>query len=96
MSAVASSPPWRHVLVTVAAAGAVGLVLRAAPSDAPMVPSAEAQASVSGLGAAAEDKAIRPCHINSPDEALVDLRRRLAATRGPDQRSEPHAGRFAS
>src|SRR5918994_351633 len=47
MSAVASSPTWRHVLVTVAAAGAFSLVLLAAPSDAPMVPSAEAQASVS-------------------------------------------------
>ena len=49
-----------------------------------------------GLGAAAEDKAIRPFPINSPDEALVDLRRRIAATRWPDKRSEPHLGRFAS
>ena len=76
--------------------GAFSLVLLAAPSDAQMVPSADAQASVSGLGAAAEDKAIRPFHINIPEEALVDLRRRLAATRWPDKRSEPHAGRFAS
>ena len=52
MSAVASSPTWRHVLVTVAAAGAFSLVLLAAPSDAQMVPSADAQASVSGLVAA--------------------------------------------
>jgi hypothetical protein len=94
MSAVSSSPTWRHVLVT--AAGAFSLVLLAAPNDAQMVPSPDAQASVSGLGAAAEDKAIRPFHINSPDEALVDLRRRIAATRWPDKRSEPHAGRFAS
>ena len=96
MSAVSSSPTWRHVLVTVAAAGAFSLVLLAAPSDAQMVPSAEAQASVSGLGAAAEDTAVRPFHIDVPDEALVDLRRRIAATRWPDKRSEPHAGRFAS
>ena len=96
MSAVASSPTWRHMLVTVAAAGAFSLVLLAAPSDAQMVPPADAQAFVSGLGAAAEDQAIRPFPINSPDEALVDLRRRLAATRWPDTRSEPHAGRFAS
>jgi hypothetical protein len=96
MSAVSSSPTWRHVLVTVAAAGAFSLLLLAASSDAQMVPSADAQASVSGLGAAAEDKAIRPFHINIPDEALVDLRRRLAATRWPDKRSEPHSGRFAS
>ena len=85
MSAVSSSPTWRTVLVTVAAAGACSLVLLAAPNDAQMVPSAEAQASVSGLGAAAEDTAIRPFQINIPDEALVDLRRRLAATRWPDR-----------
>jgi hypothetical protein len=48
-----------------------------------------------GLGAAAEDTAVRPFHIDVPDEALVDLRRRIAATRWPDKRSEPHAGRFA-
>jgi hypothetical protein len=96
MSAGSSSPTRRNVLVTFAAAAAFGLVLLAAPSDAQMVPSADAQASVSGLGAAAEDKAIRPFHINSPDEALVDLRRRIAATRWPDKRSEPHSGRFAS
>ena len=96
MSAVSSSPTWRTVLVTVAAAGAFGLVLLAAPNDVQMVPSADAQASVSGLGAAAEDQAIRPFHSNIPDEALVDLRRRLAATRWPAKRSEPHAGRFAS
>jgi hypothetical protein len=29
--------------------------------------------------------AIRPFHINVPEEALVDLRRRVAATRWPDQ-----------
>jgi pimeloyl-ACP methyl ester carboxylesterase len=65
MSAVASSPTWRHVLVTVAAAGA--------------------QASVSGLGAAVENTAVRPFHIDVPEEALVDLRRRIAATRWPER-----------
>jgi pimeloyl-ACP methyl ester carboxylesterase len=85
MSAVSSSSTWRTVLVTIAAAGAFSLVLLAAPGDAQMVPSADAQASVSSLGAAAEDKAIRSFHSNIPDEALVDLRRRLAATRWPDR-----------
>ena len=85
MSAVSSSLTWRTMLVTIAAAGAFSLVLFAAPNDAQMVPSADAQASVSGPGAAAEDKAIRPFHSNIPDEALVDLRRRLAATRWPDR-----------
>jgi pimeloyl-ACP methyl ester carboxylesterase len=37
-------------------------------------------------GAAAQDpNAIRPFHINFPDEALVDLRRRIAATSWPDK-----------
>jgi pimeloyl-ACP methyl ester carboxylesterase len=35
--------------------------------------------------AAATDDAIRPFHINVPEEALADLRRRLAATRWPDK-----------
>jgi hypothetical protein len=64
MSAVSSSPTWRTVLVTVAAAGACG------------------------LGAAAEDTAVRPFHIDVPEEALVDLRRRIAATRWPDRENE--------
>jgi pimeloyl-ACP methyl ester carboxylesterase len=85
MSAVSSSPTWRNVLVTLAAAGAFGLVLLAAPSDAQTVPSAGAQASVSGPGAAVEDTAVRPFHIDVPEEALIDLRRRIAATRWPER-----------
>jgi pimeloyl-ACP methyl ester carboxylesterase len=38
-----------------------------------------------GRLAAADDGTIRPFKINVPDEALVDLRRRLAATRWPDK-----------
>src|ERR1700722_1855398 len=37
------------------------------------------------LAAPAADDAIRPFHINVPEEALVDLRRRIAATRWPDR-----------
>ena len=32
-----------------------------------------------------EDNSIRPFRVDTPDEALVDLRRRLAATRWPEQ-----------
>ena len=39
----------------------------------------------SQLAAAPADDAIRPFRINVPEEALIDLRRRLAATRWPDQ-----------
>src|SRR3984893_7094569 len=35
--------------------------------------------------------AIRPFSINVPEEALVDLRRRIAATRWPDQEQVPDA-----
>jgi pimeloyl-ACP methyl ester carboxylesterase len=35
--------------------------------------------------AATDENAIRPFRINVPEEALVDLRRRLAATRWPDE-----------
>ena len=34
---------------------------------------------------AATSDAIRPFHINVPGSALVDLRRRLAATRWPEK-----------
>src|SRR5262245_27980267 len=37
--------------------------------------------------AAAENDAIRPFRANVPEEALVDLRRRIAATRWPDRES---------
>jgi pimeloyl-ACP methyl ester carboxylesterase len=38
-----------------------------------------------GFTSAAEDTAVRPFKINVPDEAIVDLRRRIAATRWPDK-----------
>jgi Epoxide hydrolase N terminus len=37
------------------------------------------------VSAASQDNAIRPFRINVPEESLVDLRRRLAATRWPDR-----------
>ena len=39
----------------------------------------------SGPAAAATDSAIRPFHVNMPEQAITDLRRRLAATRWPDR-----------
>ena len=32
-----------------------------------------------------EDSAIRPFHIDIPEEELIDLRRRIAATRWPER-----------
>jgi pimeloyl-ACP methyl ester carboxylesterase len=39
-----------------------------------------------------EDNAIRPFHINIPEEELVDLRRRIAATRWPDRETDQSQG----
>src|SRR4051812_26347634 len=70
MGADSSSHTRRNVLAAMAASGALGL---------------------SGLGgartaaAASEEETVRPFRVNVPDEALVDLRRRIAATRWPDQ-----------
>ncbi|HET9001914.1 MAG TPA: epoxide hydrolase [bacterium] len=88
MSALSSSPARRSFLATLTAACALGLVLL--PRYAQTVPSADDQASVIGLlpttvRAAAADNSIRPFHINVPEAALVDLRRRIAATRWPDR-----------
>jgi len=82
MSAGSFAPTRRSVLATSVAAGAFGLVLLAAPSYAQTAPAADAEASVI---ATAEDNAIRPFHNNIPEEALVDLRRRIAATRWPER-----------
>ena len=65
-------------------------------SEAPLSPNrrsvlaaSAAAAAVSLLpaqsAAAAEDPAIRPFTVSFPDEALADLRRRVAATRWPEQ-----------
>jgi pimeloyl-ACP methyl ester carboxylesterase len=72
MSSQLLSPTRRDVLVTAAAAGAVGSVMRAVPSFA--------QTVVTG-----GDKTIRPFQISFSEDALVDLRQRIAATRWPEK-----------
>src|SRR5262245_36812432 len=59
----------RTVLAATAAAGAYGLAASAASA-----------APVPGGGSA-----IRPFSFHAPDEALADLRRRIQATKWPDQ-----------
>ena len=78
MSAVSLAPTRRSFLATSAAAGAFGLlfvVLFAAMVS--LAPPATVLA--------AEDTAIRPFRINIPEEALVDLRRRINATKWPER-----------
>ena len=77
----ASRRARRIVLITSAAAGAFGLVLLAAPCDAQTVTPKATTVTESETTTAA----IRPFRVNVPEEALVDLRRRIAATRWPEK-----------
>ena len=70
MSNKLSTPTRRRVLAASAAAGIVGL-LPAHPAGA--------------AGESSEGSAIRPFSVHIPDADLVDLRRRIAATRWPDR-----------
>jgi epoxide hydrolase-like protein len=45
----------------------------------------QSQAPQRSSGQAADQDAIRPFHVSIPEEALVDLRRRIAATRWPEK-----------
>ncbi len=70
-----SEPNRRTVVAATAAAGAFGLA-------ASVIPGAAATARPA---AAEGDDTIRPFRIEVPEDALLDLRRRLAATRWPDR-----------
>jgi hypothetical protein len=101
MSAVSSAPTRRSFLTTSAAAGAFGLLFvvlfAAMVSLAPPATVLAQQLTRTGAqsqGASgekendmntAEANAIRPFRISVPEEALVDLRRRIGATRWPDK-----------
>jgi pimeloyl-ACP methyl ester carboxylesterase len=80
MLAVPSVPIRRRVGAITAAAGAFSLALLGAFSYAPIVSAAAPTPS-----ATADDTSIRPFHVNVPEAALVDLRKRIAATRWPDR-----------
>ena len=69
----------RHRLVTFALVGAIGIVLSTAAAPA------ETRYLLRQPAANADDTSIRPFHIHMSDEALADLRRRIAATKWPKQ-----------
>jgi pimeloyl-ACP methyl ester carboxylesterase len=80
----------RSFLAASAVCGTFLLLLLAAASYAQTVRTADGQAFVTSplpakQTAAPEDDSIRPFHINIPEEQIVDLRQRLAATRCPDK-----------
>ena len=47
--------------------------------------------AASDTPAAAEDRTIRPFKVNVPEEALADLRRRIAVTKWPSRETVPDA-----
>lgn len=70
----------RHALLTTTASvAAVGLALQSGAA------SAQAVAAPASVTAAVQDTTIRTFRVNVPDAALVDLHRRIAATRWPDR-----------
>ncbi|UEM02566.1 epoxide hydrolase [Skermanella rosea] len=71
------------LLTTTVSVAAFGLALQTGAGFAQTV---AAPASVS---VAAQDATIRPFRVNVPEAALVDLRRRIAATRWPDRETVP-------
>ena len=90
-SAGDKNPSRRSFLRTLAAAGAVGRFLFAAPSCAETGPAASAEARLHPAMAAADGESIRPFRVNYPEQALVDLRRRVSATNWPEQELVPDA-----
>src|SRR5262245_41109108 len=76
---------FTHPLPTSMASAILGLSLLAT-SCAQTTPATRAQdASAARLAASAGDAAIRPFRFSAPEEALVDLKQRLAATRFPEK-----------
>ena len=87
-NAASLAPKRPSFLATLAGVGVLGLAVLASPSFAQIVPTADVRASVKSPFSArphtsTEDTSIRPFHIHVPEEQLVDLRKRIAATRWP-------------
>src|ERR1700722_19312827 len=77
MDQVSSLPTRRNMLATSAAGGVIGAAMFASQGFA--------KAFLDSAGGGGGGSAIRPFHIAVPDAALVDLRRRVAATRWPER-----------
>jgi pimeloyl-ACP methyl ester carboxylesterase len=77
MNALSPSSAMRNILAAIAVIGALGLVL--------FVSASHAQTIQTNLRAPSEDKSIRAFRVKIPEKQLLDLRRRLAMTRWPDQ-----------
>ena len=88
----ASHCDWFRFVVSRIVGAAFGLALLTPTSYAQIVATANAETSATsargGKGSlATKDDSIRPFHVSVPEEALVDLRRRLEGTRWPERES---------
>ena len=79
----------RSFLRTLTAAGTFWRFLLAAPGAAEIIPSDGMRSSSDSLNlaktASDSDESIRPFQINFPEKAIVDLRRRIGATKWPER-----------
>jgi pimeloyl-ACP methyl ester carboxylesterase len=79
----------RSFLRTLTAAGTAWRFLIAAPGAAEIIPGFGVHPSLDSLHSAKAasdgDESIRPFQINFPEAAIVDLRRRIAATKWPER-----------
>ncbi len=84
MSAANSTSLRRLLSATALSVAASGMAFHAGPSLANSAGSVTATTAAAGA-VAPQDESIRPFHIAIPEEALTDLRRRIAETRWPDR-----------
>ena len=96
MSRLYSPIGRRHRVATSALVGAIGIFLSAAAAPARndvfcgkwrRDRCASARDLEPRRGRSNRDRSIRPFHIRASDEALADLRRRIAATKWPKQKT---------
>src|SRR5580704_7114432 len=83
MSVIASASIRNYFSSIPRAIRAFSLGLLALPCYAQGVPSADADGPISSREVGVQDEAIRPFTFHASDEALADLRRRIAATKWP-------------
>jgi pimeloyl-ACP methyl ester carboxylesterase len=83
MSVIALASSKNRFLYISKVVRAFSLSLLALPCYAQAVSSADAGRSVSTSREGVQDESIRPFTFHAPDEALADLRRRIAATKWP-------------
>jgi pimeloyl-ACP methyl ester carboxylesterase len=82
-------PTRRNFLRTVAAAGTAWRLFFGASASGELLPRTSVLTSVESLrsdnNVVGDDESVRPFRVNFPEAALVDLRRRIAATKWPER-----------